>query len=211
MEAFSEKQLSALREEISKILTPKRYAHVLAVEDMAMRLGKLFDCDLSLLRAAALLHDCTKELSDEEQLALLSSYSVIPLPEELASMPTIHALTGALVIHDRYPAFDNEKVINAVRYHTTGREGMSLEEKMIFLADFIDETRKYPSCIELREEFFAAQPEKMTARERERHLDRAALKSIESTLSHLHAKGSPIHPATLATQTDLLRRLADEA
>ncbi len=211
MNIFSEKQLSSLKEEISKTLSPKRMAHVLAVENMAVRLGKLFDCDLSILRAAALLHDNTKELSNEEQLALLSSYSVIPLPEELSSMPTIHAITGALVIPDRYPDFDNETMKNAVRYHTTGREGMSIEEKIIFLADFIDETRTYPSCVELRNEFFSAEPEKMTAKEREEHLDRAVLRSIESTLSHLRAKGSPIHPATLATQADLIRRLKYEA
>ncbi len=211
MNIFSEKQLDYLGSEISAILSPKRFAHVLAVEDMAVRLGKLYDCDLSVLRAAALLHDCTKELSDEQQLALLANYRVTPLPEELASMPTVHALTGALVISDRYPEFDNETVKNAVRYHTTGRAGMSREEKIIFLADFIDETRTYSSCIELRREFFAAEPEKMSAPERERHLDRAALKSIESTLSHLRSKGSPIHPATLATQSDLQRRIENEA
>ncbi|MGM9643026.1 MAG: bis(5'-nucleosyl)-tetraphosphatase (symmetrical) YqeK [Eubacteriales bacterium] len=211
MEAFSEKQIASLREAISKTLSPKRLAHVLAVEDMAVRLGRLFECDLSILRAAALLHDNTKEYSDEDQLRIIERFSVTLPSEELACMPTIHAVTGALVIPLLYPEFDNETVKNAVRYHTSGREGMDIYEKIIFLADFIDETRKYPPCIELRRDFFAAKPENMTAKQREAHIDRAVLRSIESTLAHLREKGEPINPATLATKKWLERRLCDEA
>ena len=130
-------QIENLREKVASVLSEKRMKHVLAVEDMAFRLGLLYffqdDEALILLRAAALLHDVTKELSDEEQLAILESYSVKPLPEELASMPTIHALTAALVIPERFPKFADQRVIDAVRYHTTGREGMSVFEKIIFL------------------------------------------------------------------------------
>jgi predicted HD superfamily hydrolase involved in NAD metabolism len=189
--------------------------HVLAVEDMAFRIGLLFyrnDSEtLNLLRAAALLHDVTKELTDEEQLAILSDHSVRPLPEDLASMPTIHALTGALIIPGRFPEFADERLINAVRYHTTGREGMSLIEKIIFLADYIDETRTYPSCVALREEFFGADPASMSDDERVKHLDRAALASIENTLSYLESKERCIHPLTLAARADLKARLGYEA
>lgn len=205
-------QIERLRELVSNELSGKRMKHVLAVEDMAFRLGKLYfrdDETLLFLRAAALLHDVTKELSDEEQLALLESYSVKPLPEELASMPTIHALTAALVIPDRFLEFADRRVIDAVRYHTTGREGMSTFEKVIFLADYIDDTRTYQSCTELREEFFSAKPEEMNDEERLRHLDRAALKSIDNTLSYLRAKERIIHPLTLEAQGDLKARLGE--
>ncbi|MBR6578273.1 MAG: bis(5'-nucleosyl)-tetraphosphatase (symmetrical) YqeK [Clostridia bacterium] len=186
--------------------------HVLAVEDMAYRLGLLYFHDsenLLLLRTAALLHDVTKELSDEEQLAILESHSVKPLPEELASMPTIHALTAALVIPDRFPEFSESRVIDAVRYHTTGREEMSIFEKLIFLADYIDDTRTYPSCISLRKEFFSSKPEDMNEQERIRHLDRAALASIDNTLSYLRSKERSIHPLTLEARADLKARLRE--
>ena len=102
-------QIEKLRENVSSVLSEKRMKHVLAVEDMAFRIGLLFyrnDSEtLNLLRAAALLHDVTKELTDEEQLAILSEHSVRPLPEDLASMPTIHALTGALIIPERIPEY----------------------------------------------------------------------------------------------------------
>ena len=208
-------QIEKLRENVSSVLSEKRMKHVLAVKDMAFRIGLLFysnDCEmLNLLRAAALLHDVTKELTDEEQLAILSDHSVKPLPEDLASMPTIHALTGALIIPERFPEFADERLIDAVRYHTTGREGMSLIEKIIFLADYIDETRTYPSCVALREEFFGADPASMSDDERVKHLDRAALASIENTLSYLESKERCIHPLTLAARADLKARIGYEA
>ena len=206
-------QIENLREKVASVLSEKRMKHVLAVEDMAFRLGLLYffqdDEALILLRAAALLHDVTKELSDEEQLAILESYSVKPLPEELASMPTIHALTAALVIPERFPKFADQRVIDAVRYHTTGREGMSVFEKIIFLADYIDDTRTYSSCVSLRNEFFSAKPEDMNEQERIRHLDRAALASIDNTLSYLRSKERSIHPLTLKARADLKARLGE--
>lgn len=208
-------QIDKLRATVASGLSEKRMAHVLAVENMALRIGLLFfpnDVEkLDLLRAAALLHDVTKELPDEEQLAILSTHSVRPLPEDLASMPTVHALTGALIIPERFPEFADERLIDAVRYHTTGREGMSLIEKIIFLSDYIDESRIYPSSVALREAFFGADPQHMSEDERLRHLDRAALRSIENTLSYLESRGRQIHPLTLAARADLKARLGDEA
>ena len=205
-------QIEKLRENVASVLSEKRMKHVLAVEDMAYRLGVLYFHDeesLLLLRSAALLHDGTKELSDEEQLAILESHSVKPLPEELASMPTIHALTAALVIPERFSEFADQRVIDAVRYHTTGREGMSIFEKIIFLADYIDDTRTYPSSVSLRNEFFAAKPENMNEQDRVRHLDRAALASIDNTLSYLRSKGRNIHPLTLEARANLKARLGE--
>ena len=203
--------IEKLRENVSSVLSEKRMKHVLAVEDMAFRIGLLFyrnDSEtLNLLRAAALLHDVTKELTDEEQLAILSDHSVRPLPEDLASMPTVHALTGAWIIPESFPEYADERLIDAVRYHTTGREGTSIFEKIIFLADYIDDTRTYPSCVSLREEFFSAKPEDMNEQERIRHLDRAALASIDNTLSYLQSKERSIHPLTLEARADLKARL----
>ena len=208
-------QIEKLRDRVAEILSEKRMKHVLAVEDMALRIGLMFhwndDGMLDLLRAAALLHDVTKELTDEEQLALLAEHSFRPLPEDLASMPTVHALTAALIIPEKFREFADPRLIDAVRYHTTGREGMSVVEKIIFLADYIDDTRTYPSCVELRGEFFASCRDKMNETEKLRILDRAALRSIENNLAYLKSKKRPIHPLTLEARDDLLRRLSDEA
>lgn len=190
-----------LRQQVSDILSEKRMKHVLAVEDMAKRLGMLYfpDDDESLwaINSAALLHDVTKELSDEQQLALLESYSVKPLPEELQSMPTIHALTASLLIRDKFPEFDDERIVSSVKYHTTGRKGMSIYEKIVFLADYIEDTRVYPDCISVRSFFWDAEPTEMDRSLRIKHLDLAVLSCIEKTLSHLVRNGKSIHPATV--------------
>ena len=212
---FRPDQIEKLRLRVARILSEKRMNHVLGVEQMACRLGLLFfwgdDESMNILSAAALLHDVTKERTHEQQLDILREYKYNALPEELASMPTIHALTGALVIPKDFPEFADERLINAVKWHTTGKAGMNLYEKIIFLADYIEETRKYPACIELRETFFSANPVNMTEDERHRHLDRAVLKAMENTLSHLREKGNVIHPATLEAYADIKRRLSDEA
>ena len=134
---FRPDQIEKLRERVGARLSEKRMKHVLAVENMAFRLGLLFffndEEKFNLLRAAALLHDVTKELADDEQLAILEHSSVKPLPEDLASMPTIHALTAALIIPEDFPEFADPRLIDAVRYHTTGRADMTLEEKLLYL------------------------------------------------------------------------------
>lgn len=206
MPIFTDQQLNNLRREISALLSEKRFAHVLAVEEMANRLAVLFfnDAeDLSVVAAAALLHDNTKELSFGEQVALLEKYRVEVLAEDLASPPTLHAITGALVIPEKFPEFADDRIISAVKHHTTGREDMTLYEKIIFLADYIDETRDYPDCRAVRSLFWDSDPASMNTPERLRLLDTAILSAIDRTLAHLEKEGRAIHPATLMARNQL--------
>ncbi len=211
---FRPDQIEKLRDRVALRLSEKRMKHILGVEDMAFRLGLLFfndDESLNLLTAAALLHDITKEISDKEQLAIIKENKYSLLPEELASMPTIHALTGALVIPKEFPEFADKRLTEAVKWHTTGKKDMNLYEKIIFLADYIEETRTHSACVSLREEFFSARPTDMSEVERLLHLDRTVLKAMENTLGYLRENGLPVHPATLEACADLKRRLGDEA
>jgi predicted HD superfamily hydrolase involved in NAD metabolism len=168
--------------------------HVLGVEQMAFRLGLLFfwgdDESMNILSAAALLHDVTKERTDEQQLDILREYKYNALPEELASMPTIHALTGALVIPKDFPEFADERLINAVKWHTTGKAGMNLYEKIIFLADYIEENREYESCKNARKEYL--QSEKTN-----KSIDKLVYGILKNTIDHLKEKKVYIHPLTL--------------
>ena len=206
---ISEKKLDILRISVCEGLSEYRSRHILEVEKMAARLGELYlpKTKLNKLRAAALLHDITKELKTDEQIKLCEKYRIELSDSDMNSPKTLHAITAAAVIPEKYPEFADDKIISAVRWHTTGKAGMSVFEKIIFLADYIDDTRTYPSCISLRDEFFSAKPEKMNEVERIRHLDRAALDSIENTLSYLQSKERSIHPLTLEARTDLNARL----
>ena len=208
---FDEKELSDLRERVRNILSPFRFEHTLGVERMAAKLSALYCPEKeSLLRAAALLHDVTKEKGFEEQLEIFKKYRVEPTDEQLSVPPTIHALTAPLVIPDEFPCFASAELLDAIRYHSTGRENMTMSEKIIFLSDYIEETRRFEDCIALREEFFAAEPEKMSPKERVTHLNRVLLHSIEITVSDLEQKGKIIESNTLRARESLARELENQ-
>ena len=203
-------EIDALRSHIGGVMSEFRFNHTLGVERMAARLSELYCPEKELmLRAAALLHDVTKDYGFEEQLAVFEKYGVKPTEEQLAAMPTIHALTAALIIPDAYPYFAETELIDAVRYHSTGRADMTLYDKIIYLSDYIEDTRKFEDCIALREEFYSAEPEKMDEKERIAHLNRVLLHAIEITVADLEEKGRAIDSFTLEAAEGLRIELID--
>lgn len=202
---ITEKMLDALRQQIRETMSPKRFAHTVAVEEMTVRLCALYCPEYTMqLRAAALLHDLTKELTPEAQEVLCRAYD-IPVDEgQRLSPKTYHAKTAAARIVRDFPAFADPIVIDAVRWHTTGHAGMTLTEKMLYLADYIDDSRTFSSCVLLRRYFFGAEPELMTKEERERHLCATLLLSFEHTLKDLLAQGAPIDEDTVCARNELL-------
>jgi nicotinate-nucleotide adenylyltransferase len=205
MSAFCEQELSALRTLLQREQSATRFAHTLGVEECACRMAELLVPEKKqMLRAAALLHDLTKELTPEEQEALCEEYG-IPVDEgQRLSPKTYHAKTAAARIAREFPTFADPIIIDAVRWHTTGHAGMTLTEKLLYLADYIDESRTFPTCVLLRRYFFGAEPELMTMEERERHLRATLLLSYEHTLKDLLAEGAPIDADTTQARNELL-------
>ena len=202
---FSEKQLKELYEAVKGSMSEKRFLHTAAVADMAERLGELFlpsSCDM--LRAAALLHDITKEYSTENQLQILDRFGIMVTKQDILTPKTLHARTAALVIGEKYPEFAEPSVISAVRYHTTGRAGMTVAEKILYFADYIDETRKFPDCVMLRSLFWDADPQRMEQWEREEHFRRLLVLSFDMTVRALIEDGSIISEDTLAARNSLI-------
>jgi nicotinate-nucleotide adenylyltransferase len=204
---WSESELSALRESLRAQMSEKRYAHTVAVEDMVARLCAVY-CpeETNLLRAAALLHDLTKELKNGEQLAIFQAHGVTLRPDEQASPKVWHGMTAALEIPARFPDFADPELIKAVRWHSTGHANMTLPEAILLLADYIEEGRSFPDCIALRNRFFKVEPAAMTLPERRRHLRDILLLSFDYTLSELQASGSSVCLDTLAAREDLKNR-----
>ena len=202
---FCDENISALRSNIENRMSDFRLAHTLGVEKMAVRLGELF-CPhkIDLLRAAALLHDITKELSVEEHSKIYERHGACPSKEELAAPATLHSVTASMIIPEKYPEFADKELIDAVRYHTTGRENMSLCEKLIYLADYIDMSRTFEDCVKLREFFMSAEPEKMSREEKEAHLTRTLVRSFDMTISGLLADGLPISRDTVQARNSLI-------
>lgn len=203
-QSFGEQDLTALRETVIGQMSPKRYAHTAAVEEMVIRLAALYCPEETMsLRAAALLHDITKEYDIPTHVRMLQEAGeIVPVGAEF-SHKTFHARTAALLIPQTYGAFATETVVSAVRWHTTGREGMTLTEKLLYLADYIDESRIFPDCVRLRSYFWNDRPEAMSMEERLVHLRRTLIMSYDMTMRALINEGAVISPDTTLARNEL--------
>lgn len=205
---FSDAQIDALRERVRGSMSDYRFIHTAEVEKMAVRIGELYAPDkLDILRAAALLHDVTKELTPDEQIEMLKVAGEDVTALELASHKTFHARTAVYAVLRDYPEFADGELLAAVRYHTTGRADMSICEKIIFLADYIDMSRKFDDCVKLRNYFWDAHPENMSESERERHLLQTILIGLDTTLSSLIEEGAPTDPDSVSARNFIIKQL----
>ena len=130
-------------------LTPKRYFHSVKVAEKAVYLAEKYGGDPERAKQAALLHDICKKYSEKELLQLIVEYDIILGNIEKNTPDLWHAIAGAEMAA-RY-GLNDQDTINAIRYHTSGRAGMSLLEKIVFIADFVSEDRDYPDVEVIRE------------------------------------------------------------
>ena len=204
MKKISEQMLDTLREQVVARLSPYRAAHTLGVEEMTARLAALYmPKDVLWLRAAALLHDITKEESDKAQLDLFAEHGISLRPDEAATPKIWHAITAPLVIAKAYADFATPALLSAVRWHTTGRRGMTLGEAILYLADYIEGGRKFADCTALRDMFWGSEPAAMKTAEKHCHLRDVLLRSFEMTLADIEKSGGTACLDTLAAVEDL--------
>lgn len=166
-----------------------RYRHSLAVAEQASHLAKRYGGDIEKAYRAGLLHDITKNDSPDSQLACLKRAGVTLTPIEQCSPKLWHAITGALVAQSDLSIEDGE-IVSAIRYHTTGKAGMTLLEKIIYIADYTSADRTYPDAQTVRQLV-------------EEDLDKAVLYALSYTVSHLSARQVPIHPDTIEAYNEL--------
>ncbi|MBO5270655.1 MAG: bis(5'-nucleosyl)-tetraphosphatase (symmetrical) YqeK [Clostridia bacterium] len=208
---FSDAALYALQNEVRGDLSNYRFRHIAEVQNTILRLGRLYLPDLiPELRAAALLHDFTKEFSKEEHERIFASHGILLTPSERLSPKLYHARTAALLIPERFPHLASNRIVDAVRYHTTGREGMTLFEMLLYLADYIDDSRTFDDCVALRRAFWDASPASMDEDARLAHLYRILIRSADMTVRALLDEGAPISDDTIRMRNDLIARLAQK-
>ena len=160
----------------------KRVAHVRGTEEEAIRLAQRYGADVTEARVAALLHDCTKKLDMEEQLALCEQYGVQLDALEQKALKLLHAKTGAEIARDVFGV--NDAVYEAIKWHTTGKADMTLLEKVIYLADYIEPTRDFHGVEELRKTVYE-------------DLDAGLAMGLEMTIEEMEEMGNPVHEKTL--------------
>ena len=186
------KHLSAdeLRPIAMSYLKPKRMSHVLGTEETAVKLARLYGADEQEARVAALLHDCTKKAEMPEQLALCAHYRLTLDDLECRTLKLLHARTGAEIARDVFGVSD--AVYQAIRWHTTGKPDMTLLEKIIYLADYIEPTRDFPGVEKLRQTVLE-------------DLDKGLLLGLNMTIQEMQEMGNPVHHNTLDARNYLLK------
>ncbi len=171
-----------LREKTYARLNTRRIPHVKGCEEEAVKLAAHWGANVDAAREAAIMHDITKNLSLADQLILCEKYGIITDNLEKKDAKLLHSKTGAEVAKREFAA--DEDVYNAICWHTTGKENMSLLEKIIYMADYIEPTRDFPGVDKLRELAYL-------------DLDKAMVLGFEMSLEDMKDRNIVPHGATV--------------
>ncbi len=139
---MEQQDLANIRKEMEAVLSAKRYAHTLGVAYTAAALAMAHGERMDNAMTAGLLHDCAKSMHGSELVAICEKAHLNVTAVE-RSNPTalLHAKAGAYLAEHKYGVTDDD-ILNAIRYHTTGRPDMSRLEKILYIADYIEPNRK---------------------------------------------------------------------
>ena len=172
--------LDNYKEIIKNNMGEYRFEHSVNVSHEAGILAKIYGADADKAKLAGMIHDATKEFSIEDQLQIIGKSDIILDSIELANKNLLHAISGCAYAKSVLDITDID-ILNAIRYHTTGRANMSILEKVIYMADFTSAERKYDGVGELRQ----------IARQ---DLDKAIIITTSFTISELAKRRTTIHP-----------------
>lgn len=168
----------------------KRFEHSVRVSEEAIKLAKHYKIDYEKARIAGLYHDCAKIRDLDLLLKTAGEYELIISHDMHYSPQIIHAFLGAEIALKKYN-IDDQEILDAMRYHTTGRKNMSMLEKIIYLADVIEPMRNFDGVEELRSIVYA-------------NIDDAMVKNLTDTIMLLAQKNNHIATLTFEARNYLL-------
>lgn len=175
-----------IRKKLKDCLSKSRYQHTLGVEFTAAAMAMKYGEDIDRAELAGLLHDCAKCIDDEEKLYECKKYNVAITDIEKRNPFLIHSKLGAVYAKEKY-GVDDEEILSAIRFHTTGKPDMTLLEKIIFIADYIEPARdKAKNLAEIRRVSFE-------------DIDEAMYMILRDTLEYLEGGEGELDPATKET------------
>lgn len=173
-----------LLDKVSAVMSEKRFKHVLGVEKTAIELAERYGCDTEKAGLAGLIHDYAKELSDQEFLDLIDKYQLDPELKKWGNN-VWHGMVGIYKIQEDLGVTDKE-ILRSIETHTVGSADMSLLDKIIYVADYIEPGRRFPLVEEAR----------VIVKE---SLDKAVAYETVHTVEHLAHQAFPIFPQTIET------------
>ena len=174
---------------VSKRLKPSRMKHTLGVMKKAKELSEIYGISSEKAMIAAVLHDY---LSDDELKKYIEDKSIEVDKESNMNISLMHGLVGSYMVREEL-GIEDEEILDAISYHTFGRENMSLIEKIVFLADAIEDGRDYDGVEAIREES-------------RRDIDKAIILSIENTLMYVLKNGHIVHLNSVRLRNELINK-----
>lgn len=179
-----------MQEYLKSNLKDKRFKHSLGVMDSAVKLALKYGADTEKAKIAGLIHDAAKEKTNEELLEIADKNGYI-LDEVSKTSPSIlHGFVCRIIAKEKM-GIEDEDILNAIEFHTTGRRHMSLLEKIIYVADYIEPGRNFPGISELREAAF-------------RDLTEALLLSFDNTIKLVISRGNLLHLNTIEARNCII-------
>ncbi len=181
-----DKMITDFTERMKEELDEKRFRHTLSVADTAACMAMRYGEDSYRAYIAGLLHDCAKCIKDKKKLKLAGKFGIEVNEAEAQNPDLLHAVLGSILAKQEY-GVEDEDIISAIRWHTTGRPGMTTLEMIIYIADYIEIHRKpLPLLEKARQEAFS-------------DLEKCMCTILESTLGYLGKKGAVLDPLTKET------------
>jgi len=178
-----------IRAKVKAHLKPSRYKHTLGVCKLAVSLAKHYNISQEDAEIAALLHDYHKYASDEMILDKLSEYNIETDPVIRHRVNLAHGLVSAYFAKETYDV--GEDIFNAIANHTFGRPGMSMLEKIIYLADSLEEGRDFDGIDKIRDQLF-------------KDIDKCLLLACQNTLIFELKKSNMVHVQTIQMRNEIL-------
>lgn len=181
-----------IKELLRERLDEYRYIHSLGVADAARELAKKYGEDEEKAYFAGLVHDITKNTSKEEQLQIIENGGIILNSEEKNNPKLWHAVSGSIFLKNELK-IEDEEIISAVRYHTTGKDNMAVFEKIIYIADFISAERSFTGVEHMRKLAFES-------------LDKAAMYAVDFCIPDLVKKRQVLHLDSVKLYNELIEK-----
>lgn len=187
--------LNSIMEYLKSSISLKRYNHSVNVSATAVKLAEFYGCDSEKAGITGMVHDCARELDWPLLMDCLAKEDIFVDDLTLGIKELLHG-PAAVHICRRVFGIEDEEILSAVRYHTTGRENMSLLEKIIYLSDFIEPSRSYEGVEEMRGLAF-------------KNLDRALLLAFNLSIEYIISKNGLLHVNTILSRNCILKELQE--
>lgn len=182
--------MDKIREKLKSMISNERYNHSIGVQQTAIKLAAVYGADETKASIAGLVHDCAKGFSDYELIDAADKYGIETNDVTRSQPGLLHGPVGSYVARGAF-SIEDEEILHAIWYHTTGCKNMSLLDKIIYIADYIEPGRNFPGVDQLRKCAFHS-------------INEAVLTALNNTIKYVINKNQLIDMLTVEARNYML-------